>query len=122
MSNVSVNPNANYIHVDAAVSPEVLVLARTQTISVNPSTQTVSVINSGPPGPPGGGGGASAYYKHDQNIPSTVWTVNHNLGVRTNVAIYDSTNDEVDADVQYIDDNTTIITFAYAITGCAVFS
>lgn len=122
MTGINVNPNANYIQVDAAYSPDVFVLARTQQIIVDPATQAVSVINAGPQGPPGGGGGSSAYYKHDQDVPATLWTVNHNLGVRTNVAVYDSTNEEVDADIHYIDDNTTTITFAYAITGCAVFS
>lgn len=102
--------------------PEVFVLARTQVITVDPATQAVSVVNAGPVGPSGGGAGA-AYHKHSQNVPSTTWTVNHNLGIRTSVAVYDSADDEVEADIRWLNnDNTTIITFAYGITGIAVFS
>lgn len=122
MSGVTVNPNANYITVEGASSPEVFVLARTQLITVDPATQAVSVVNAGPVGPAGGGAGA-AYHKHSQNVPSTTWTVNHNLGIRTSVAVYDSADDEVEADIRWSDDdNTTVITFAYGITGIAVFS
>lgn len=122
MSGVTVNPNANYIKVDAATSPEVFVLARTQIITVDPATQAVSVVNAGPPGPAGGGAGA-AYYRHTQNVPSTVWTIEHGLGIRTSVAVYDSADDEVESDIRWLNnDNTTVITFAYGITGIAVFS
>jgi len=122
MSGVTVNPNANYITVNGASSSDVFVLAKTQTIIVDPATQAVSVVNAGPPGPAGGGAGA-AYHKHSQNVPSTIWTINHNLGLRTNVSVYDSTDDEVEADIRWSDnDNTTIIIFAYGITGIAIFS
>lgn len=122
MSGVTVNPNANYITVNGASSSDVFVLAKTQTIIVDPATQAVSVVNAGPHGPAGGGAGA-AYHKHSQNVPSTIWTINHNLGLRTNVSVYDSTDDEVEADIRWSDnDNTTIIIFAYGITGIAIFS
>ena len=99
------------------------VTSGTQVILVDPETTQVSVINAGPQGPPGGGVGSNLYYRHNQNVPSTIWTINHNLGLRTNVSVYDSTDDEVEADIRWSDnDNTTIIIFAYGITGIAIFS
>lgn len=123
MTSVNIDPKTQVINVESGINKDVIVLARTQEIIVDPSTQAVSVVNAGPQGPPGGGAGASAYYKHSQNVPSTTWTVDHNLGVRTSVAIYDSADDEVESDIRWLnDDNTTVITFAYGITGIAVFS
>lgn len=113
------NPQGTSITV-VNTEQEVRVFARTQRIEVNPATQAVSLVYAGPQGPPGASG--SAYYKHKQDVPDYVWTAHHNLGVRLNVSVFDSANDEIEGDVVHVDDNTTTITFAYAITGYAIFS
>lgn len=41
---------------------------------------------SGAQGPQGPQGPAGSYYEHTQSGTSDVWTVNHNLGFRPNVA------------------------------------
>lgn len=61
------------------------VLPSDQTIVVDPATQTVQVIRSGPQGPPGAAGGDAAHYEHTQAIAASSWVINHNLGFFPNV-------------------------------------
>ena len=62
-------------------------------------------------------------YTHEQNSPATTWTINHNLGMFTNVSIKFSSSDEVYnnvgafAGVTYTSLNTITITLAAAESG-----
>lgn len=70
------------------------------------------------PIPPGTG----SNYVHTQAIPSATWTVAHNLGYYPSVTVVDSSKREVEGQVEYIDINNVIITFAAAFSGSAYFS
>jgi len=77
----------------------------------------------GPPGPPGVPG-AGFNYIFSQGVPSTVWTIVHNLNGYPNVTSVDSNSppEEIDGAVEYVDANTIVITFGYAISGQAFLS
>ena len=69
------------------------------------------------------GSGASGNYTHNQAVPSTVWTVNHNLGFfPAGVMVYDSTDRQFIGDVEHINTNTLTITFAAGFSGVAYIS
>jgi len=65
------------------------------------------------------GAGAVAAYVHQQTTSAAVWTINHNLGVRPSVEVFDSGSQQVEADVSHPNVNTTSIMFAVPITGYA---
>lgn len=102
------------------------------TFSINENTTSLSVIDSelielieiqeaqGPPGPQGvPGEGSDKHYIYDQQIPSAVWTINHNFGKVPAVAIVDSAGTEVVGSINHTDVNTTVITFTSSFAGKA---
>jgi hypothetical protein len=62
---------------------------------------------------------------HDKNYVFTQlsennqWIIQHNLNKYCLVKIFDSNNDEVFADINYVDSNNIILTFSKAISGKA---
>ena len=87
----------------------------------------------GPPGPPGPINGftqaeADLLYRqkpsiiHSQGLASSVWTIAHNLGTYPAVTIKDSTGAVVEADVQYVDGNSLIVSMAYPVSGTALLT
>jgi len=56
-------------------------------------------------------------FTHVQSAPATVWTVNHNLGVRPIVAVLDAGGNEVTAEVRHVSANQVTVHFASAQTG-----
>lgn len=122
MSNIKVTAGTQLIVIDPETTTVSVNNSGPQQIVVDSEKTTVSVINAGPQGPPGGGVGSNLYYRHNQDVPSNVWTIHHGLSLKANVSIFDSTDEEVDADIIHVDDNTTTITFAYSISGYAIFS
>ena len=58
-------------------------------------------------------------YLHDQGVPSSIWTVVHNLDKRPSVTVVDSAGSDVTGNVSYIDDNELTITFNASFTGQA---
>ena len=70
----------------------------------------------GQPGPPGLG---SEGYVFNQPTPSGSWTINHNLGYRPSVAVFDSGSQEIDAEVSHPSVNTTILTLNPPTAGFA---
>lgn len=69
----------------------------------------------------GGGGGAQAY-THTQAVASATWVIDHNLSFRPNVAVVDSTGDQVEGEVEYTDADTVTVKFTAAFTGTAYLS
>lgn len=63
--------------------------------------------------------GADARYIHLQNIPSTIWTITHNLGKNPSVTIIDSSNKVVVGNVEYLNQNEVMATFSSAFSGKA---
>lgn len=66
---------------------------------------------------------AHGMYVHTQLVPSTVWTVNHNLGWQTPyVALIDDTGLEFVTDIDFVNANTLTVTTAYPTAGTAYVS
>lgn len=63
--------------------------------------------------------GIDQTYTHTQSVASATWTITHNLNKRPSVTVVDSGGTVVIGDVQYIDDNTIVITFIGAFSGAA---
>lgn len=81
-----------------------------------PSGPAGPIGPEGPEGPAGPSTGDLAY-RHQQLSPSSVWTINHNLGKRPSVDSFDSSYDEIWGDEAHVDDNTMTITFSAATGG-----
>lgn len=58
-------------------------------------------------------------YVHEQGVASAVWTVQHNLDKYPSVTVVDSAENEIVAEVEYIDKNTVQITMIGASKGRA---
>ncbi len=72
---------------------------------------------SGPQGPPGG-----SAYVHTQTSPAATWIINHNLGRKVHVTLFDPAETVVHADIDHGTINQTTITWASPATGSAVLS
>ena len=72
----------------------------------------------GPQGPKGDPGDATTYV-HTQSIPSSTWTINHNLARYPSVTVVDSTGRVLFAAVEYVNQNTITITFGGSTAGQA---
>lgn len=68
-------------------------------------------------GPPGAGG--DLHYPYNQGVAASVWTITHNLGKRPSVIVIDSSGDEVEGDIDYIDQNSLQLTFSAPFSGTA---
>lgn len=78
---------------------------------------------AGPTGPKGDQGDAGlpggSYHVHDQVAPSTLWTVNHNLGYRPTVELIDVGGNEFNARVLHVTDNHFLVYLNVATAGQA---
>jgi hypothetical protein len=61
-------------------------------------------------------------YTHTQTIPALTWDVVHNLNRPVAVTVTDMLGNVVTADVQYLSDNETLITFTTPFDGIAYFT
>jgi len=74
-----------------------------------------------------GSGPGAVSYTHAQPIASTTWTINHNLGWRPSVNVFDSGGTQVGGTVVHTSDNQLTVSFAlgggaYAVSGWAYLS
>ena len=74
------------------------------------------------PGVPGGTLGNGAAFVFTQDVASALWLVGHNLGMRPSVTVVDTLDREVEADVEYVDDDNLTISFGRIATGKAYLS
>jgi hypothetical protein len=77
-----------------------------------------AIVIQGPQGVKGDEGEAPTY-THTQAQASNIWTINHNLGFRPDVAILNAGQMEVDGAITHISENITVIYFSSAMTGTA---
>lgn len=133
MSTVTVDSNTQLITVEPI--PQVITVdaITQQIISVTTPTNTVSIINAGPQGPrgfdglvgpagPAGSGGSgtiNAGYNHTQASASTLWIINHNLGYKPSVQMFNTGGLEVLGEIQHVSDNQTTVTFNTIVAGIA---
>jgi hypothetical protein len=73
-------------------------------------------------GMPGRDGNAASTYEHIQTIANNLWIINHNLGRRPGVHVYNNAWTEVDAEVQHFSLNQTRILFAMPFFGIAILN
>jgi hypothetical protein len=73
----------------------------------------------GPQGPAGANGIDRNTYVHNQNVPSAVWSIAHNLGSYPSVTVIDSAGTTVVGDVTYVSANAITITFSGSFSGQA---
>ncbi len=66
--------------------------------------------------------GRALSYVHTQSVPDEIWMIWHNLGIYANVSICDSSNRQVEGDLEYIDLNTIKLTFGAPFGGFAFVS
>lgn len=97
-----------------------------QVISIVEPTE-IQVITSfeGPPGqtgPPGPPGSEPFIYVHDQLIPNTVWTINHDLDGYPNVTAMDSSGNEIEGVIAYPSAQIVVLTFTSPVGGQAFLS
>jgi len=87
-------------------------------VSTEASNTVVTVATAGPQGPAGGGGGGTAY-QFTQSSPSTTWTINHNLGYKPIVDVYDTGSQQIEALVTHPTVNQTLILLTTPVAGFA---
>lgn len=67
----------------------------------------------------GSGDGPDKNYIHNQNSPSSLWIINHNLFKYPSVTIVNELNEEVYGNIEYLSINSIKITFGNPETGKA---
>ena len=77
-----------------------------------------TAFNSLPFDPGGVGGGLSAFV-HNQASASFTWTINHNLGYRPSVELFDAGSQEFDAEVTHPTVNQTVVNLSVSTAGFA---
>jgi hypothetical protein len=89
-------------------------------VSVPVSPATVTVVaraergEKGERGPAGASGGG---YYHVQSIPAATWEIEHGLGFRPAVAVYDSAGNACEGGVAHPTPNRIVLTFSAAFAG-----
>ena len=97
-----------------------VVVERQRTVaSVREVAKPVEVSSPGPAGPRGPAGPSGAGYTHQQPVPDTTWTINHNLGFRPAVELYDTGSQEFQADIAHLNENTVVVTTVTPVAGFA---
>lgn len=103
----------------AALVDSVTVVLDAANVSVTSAIDDeVVVVETGVQGPPGAAG-TDAYFVFDQGVPSTTWTVTHNLGKKPSVSVEDSAHNLVEGDVDYTDNDSLTISFGLPFSGSA---
>lgn len=71
----------------------------------------------GPQGPPGVSSDLAYRTEISFNIPANPWVIVHDFPYRPTVTIFDHNNEEVFADITFVNSTTIRIEFAYEMTG-----
>ena len=96
VAQVQVQPGAGSVKVSEVAKPAV-----------------IQVGITGPQGP------AHQVYLHAQATPAATWTINHNLGLKPDIALIDAGGNEVEGAILHTSDNQAVASFAVAIAGTA---
>lgn len=62
---------------------------------------------------------SSPTYIHTQSTAASTWTINHNLGFKPSVELFDSGSQEIDGHVVHTSNNQVVVTLTKAISGFA---
>lgn len=86
--------------------------------------QAVEVTAPGPQGPagpqglPGAAGGT--VYVHEQAVASSTWVINHNVGRKVAVTLFDDDGNVVQSDIEHGSTNQATVTWSSPTTGSAL--
>jgi hypothetical protein len=86
------------------------------------SLGAIALPLQGPQGPPGPPGASGAGYVHQQIVPSSTWTIAHNLGFYPSVTVASPGGVEVEVEVVHISTTLTEIRLLVPFTGTARLS
>lgn len=64
-------------------------------------------------------GGSDAKFIFTQGSPAATWNITHGLGKFPSVTVVDSTKDEVEGDIVYLNNNQLEVKFSGAFAGAA---
>jgi len=103
----------NVISVDNTV---VVTQDGSTTVVTVPVTSTVTALTAGPQGARGPVGAGLDF---SQTSSATTWTINHNLGYKPSVDVYDSGSQQIQAEVSHTSVNQTIIVLTAPSSGFA---
>lgn len=102
---------------------DVTVVRVVNEVTVTKTESTVELTAPGPQGPPGPAGAAGgSVFTFTQSTPASTWIVDHNLGRKVQVTIFDASGNVVYSDVAHGSVNQATITFASPVAGSAVIS
>lgn len=114
----------DFLIIDAPEVPTTLV-------SDDPNADFIVITSGGPkgeqgpkgePGDPGVVDYTSVTYTHRQEISSAIWDIRHPLQFRPAVTVIDSSGDEVEGDVRYLEPGHIQILFSAPFGGSAELS
>jgi hypothetical protein len=101
---------------------DLVVNERVAALTIQPNAVEISTdgrtIQVSPRGIQGPGGGIR--YTHTQAVASATWTVNHLLGLRPQIEVFNAGGVSVEPAILHIDGNQAIISFNTPQTGIAV--
>ena len=66
-----------------------------------------------------GDAGEAPSFLYEQPSPSPLWTINHNLGFKPAVAVYNTGSQEIDAHVSHTSNIQTLVLFTTPVAGFA---
>ncbi len=64
----------------------------------------------------------SFYYEHVQSVASANWTIQHNLGKKPNISVYDDEGREQLVNVEHLSNNVAHINWSQPTAGSAICS
>ena len=99
---------------------------------VPPAPEITNIGSEGPQGVQGiqgpiglqglSGATVAIAYAHTQGVSASTWNIVHSLNFKPNVTIIDSAGSVVEGEIEYLDNNNLVLTFAYAFSGNAYLS
>lgn len=115
------------------IEPKAPVVITVGPANQSPATTSTIVVDSsrggavGPQGPQGAQGdqgppGPTLAYTHTQNVPSTIWSISHGLGIYPQVSCVEFGGSNIEGEVTYTSPNTLTITFSGTVSGYAYIS
>lgn len=77
---------------------------------------------TGPQGPMGEIQPETLGYVHIQSVPSTTWTINHNMIFVPNITVVDSSGTVIEGSYDYPNSTTVVLSFSSPFSGKAYLS
>ena len=124
MSEVTLEPIVN----------EVIIIKDNKEVSISSPGPTGDPGIQGPTGPEGekgdkgdkgdqgDKGDSGGFFAFTQGVPSSTWSIQHNLGYNPNIVVIDSAGSIVEGSYEFVNVNNLIATFSSGFSGNAYLS